>query len=77
MNVRMKERFQRDIAFIIDNIAKDGAKPSIQALERSLACFEVSFEDGRASPGADLISFKYVAAALCMREIEQCSGGRG
>ncbi len=73
----MKERFGNDVAFLINNIVKDGADPSIEALERSVACFEVSFEPGRArKKSGELISFKYIAAAVCLREIERCSGGR-
>jgi hypothetical protein len=46
----------------------------VEALERSVACFEVSFDAGKGKAGADVTRFKYVAAALCMREIERFSG---
>jgi hypothetical protein len=74
MNSTMKQRFDKDVAFIINNIVKNGSAPSVEALERSIACLEVSFEQGTGSTTADIVSFKYVTAALCLREIERCSG---
>lgn len=77
LSTTMKERFEKDVAFIINNIVKDGAEPSMEALERSVACFEISFELGRVRKrSGELVSFKYVAAAVCLKEIERCSGGR-
>lgn len=77
LSTTMKERFEKDVAFIINNIVKDGADPCMEALERSVACFEVSFEAGRARKKSGvLVSFRYVAAALCLKEIERCGGGR-
>ena len=73
----MKDRFEKDVEFLINNIVKDGAEPSMDALERSVACFEVSFEIGRTRKKSEqLVSFKYVAAAVCLKEIERCNGGR-
>jgi hypothetical protein len=77
LSTTMKERFEKDAGFLINNIVKDGAEPSMDALERSVACFKVSFEIGRIRKKSEqLVSFKYVAAALCLREIERCSGER-
>jgi hypothetical protein len=77
LSATMKERFEKDAVFLINNIVKDGTEPSMEALERSVACFEVSFEIGRIRKKSEqLVSFKYVAAAVCLREIERCSGGR-
>jgi hypothetical protein len=77
LSTSMKERFEKDVVFLINNIVKDGAEPSMEALERSVACFEVSFEIGRIRKKSErMISFKYVAAAVCLKEIERCSGGR-
>jgi hypothetical protein len=73
----MKERFDEDVSYITNKIVRDGADPNMDALERSVACFEVSFEIGRIRKmGEELVSFKYVAAAVCLREIDRCSGGR-
>jgi hypothetical protein len=78
LSTTLRERFDKDVAFTINNIVKDGAEPSMEALERSVACFEVSFEIGRSRSRkmGELVSFKYVAAAVCLREIERCSNGR-
>jgi len=77
LSTKMKERFEKDAVFLINNIVKDGAEPSMEALERSVACFKVSFEIGRIRKKSEqLVSFKYVAAALCLSEIERCSCGR-
>jgi 2-keto-4-pentenoate hydratase len=77
LSTTMKEQFEKDVVFIVNNIVKDGAEPSMEALERSVACFEVSLEIGRTRKNSEqLVSFKYVAAAVCLKEIERCSGGR-
>ena len=73
MSITMKERFNKDVAFIINNILKEGSEPSQEALERSVACFHVSLDAEMGRTCADVISFKYVAATLCMKEIERFS----
>ena len=71
----MKEKFDEDAAFIINCILKDGDEWSEQALERSIACLAVSLEVGHAYKGREqLRSFKYVAAAVCLREVEKLPG---
>jgi hypothetical protein len=69
----MKERFNRDVSFVVDCIIK-GNEDSVRsedALERSMACLAVAIEDEASytKVGA-LKSFKYVAAAVCLREVE-------
>jgi hypothetical protein len=78
LSTTMKDRFNSDVAFIINNIVKDGADPSMEALERSVACFYVSFKEiGRKRRmDGELVSFRYVAAAVCLKEIERCTSGR-
>lgn len=77
LSTTMKERFSEDVTFVIHNIVRDGAEPSLEALERSIACFEVSFEIGRnRSLDGGLVSFRYIAAAVCLKEIDRCSAGR-
>ncbi|KAH0559780.1 hypothetical protein GP486_003706 [Trichoglossum hirsutum] len=70
----MKERFNRDVSFVVDCIIKDndGGAKSEEALERSIACLAVAMED-EMKPGT-LVSFKYVAAAVCLKEIEGILG---
>jgi hypothetical protein len=98
LSTTMKERFDKDVKFIIDNIVKDGGQPSFEALERAVACLEVGMEgtkgrgvgivigggvavgvgggDRKKGGAEDLVSFRYVVAALALREIDRCSGGR-
>lgn len=78
MSTTMKQRYDEDVGYIMNKIIHENAQPSMEALERSVACFQVSLEIGRVrnKGGEQLVSFKYVAAALCLREIERCSGGR-
>ena len=77
LSTTMKERFNEDVASVINTIIKDGTDPSLEALERSVACFEVSFEIGRRRRvDGELVSFRYVASAVCLREIERCTSQR-
>jgi len=72
LSTTMKERFDEDAAFIVNCIVKDGAKWSEESLERSMACLSVSVEDKNPFRRRDqLLSFKYVAAAVCLREVEK------
>lgn len=68
----MKEQYDRDVSFTINKIIKkDGNQKNPKAIERSLACFSVGFEESRVrSKGEALRSFLYVAAAVCFREVE-------
>ncbi|KAI9768710.1 MAG: hypothetical protein M1840_004705 [Geoglossum simile] len=72
----MKDQFDRDVAFVVDCITKDGkGLPDMKSLERSVACLSVAMEgEGHASNAAGLRSFKYVAAAVCLKEIERFQG---
>jgi hypothetical protein len=50
-----------------------------EALERSMACFAAAKEEGRTWKGGldgRLKSFGYVAAAVCLREVERFVEGR-
>ncbi|TVY55116.1 RNA-dependent RNA polymerase 2 [Lachnellula cervina] len=71
----MKEKFDEDTTFIVNCILKDGDEWSDQALERSVACLAVSLEDDNVYRRREkLHSFKYVAAAICLREVEKLPG---
>ena len=81
-SVSMKEKFERDVAFTIACILKDPTtgKDSEEALERSIACLAVAMEEkeARSKKVGVLCSFRYVAAAVCLREVERFQGlGRG
>jgi len=82
LSVPMKEAFDRDVSFIVGCIRgtkEDGNETSDQALERSIACFSVSLGEvthvmmgGRKNE--PLVSFRYIAAAVCLREMERVFG---
>jgi hypothetical protein len=75
LSISMKERFNEDLAYIVHCIIKDGDARSEESLARSIACFNVGLtEVTLLKTGPELVSFKYVAAALCLKEIERVLG---
>ena len=79
----MKDAFDRDMAFIVDAIQKglgerDDTVDEHDALPRSIACFWVSVNDKcgtvEARPRRDLESFRYVAASVCLAELDKYLG---
>ncbi|RDL29987.1 RNA-dependent RNA polymerase [Venustampulla echinocandica] len=71
----MKERFEEDTTFIVNCILRDGEEWSDEALARSIACLAVSLTDtGSSKRRENLLSFKYVAAAICLREVQKLPG---
>jgi hypothetical protein len=89
LSVPMKEAFDRDVAFIVGCIRGNGDEEwedvdsesgdGNRALERSIACFEVSLGEAmRVVRGGrknePLVSFRYIAAAVCLKEMERVFG---
>ncbi|KAI9825931.1 MAG: hypothetical protein M1819_000450 [Sarea resinae] len=78
LSVSVKEAYARDAAFVVSCIVDADDVDSDETLERSIACFAVSFEDKNRGGGArkspPLLSFKYVAAAICLRAVEKVFG---
>lgn len=71
----MKEKFEEDTSFIVNSITKDGDEYSAEALAKSIACFAVSLEDTNSyNRREQLSSFKYLAAAVCLKEINKLPG---
>ncbi|KAH0536953.1 hypothetical protein FGG08_006218 [Glutinoglossum americanum] len=73
----MKEKFDQDVSFIIDYIINDNEDGigDGESLERSIACFAVAMEDGVPGEGTGALeSFKYIAAAVCLKEVEKFQG---
>ncbi|KAJ8071651.1 hypothetical protein OCU04_001972 [Sclerotinia nivalis] len=72
----MKEKYDEIAAFIIDCIIKVNDDYSEEALERSIACFAVSLDDmePRSARDEPLKSFRYLAAGVCLREMERVPG---
>ncbi|KAG0650821.1 RNA-dependent RNA polymerase 1 [Hyphodiscus hymeniophilus] len=72
LSTSLKEKFDTDSAFFVNCIVKDGDEYSDESLERSLACLSVSLEEREGvRRGEQLLSFRYVAAAVCLREVER------
>jgi hypothetical protein len=79
LSITMKEQFSRDVTFIIACIKSESsdqteAPDNSYALERSMACLAVSLEDrtigGSFRNGDQLLSFRYIAAAVCLKAME-------
>ena len=67
----MKDKFEEDSLFIVNCILKEDGDWSEDPLERSMACLAVSLEPPKKyRKHEQLLSFKYVAAAICLREVE-------
>lgn len=75
MSTDMKEKFQRDVAFTINCIVNESGEEggSDEALEKSIACLAVAVEETGITweRVRKLESFRYVAAAVCLRELER------
>ncbi|KAL5344777.1 hypothetical protein ACLOAV_010174 [Pseudogymnoascus australis] len=75
LSISMKERFNDDLTYIVNCIVKDGTARSEESLAKSIACLNVALEETTYSKtGVELVSFRYVAAALCLKEIERVLG---
>jgi hypothetical protein len=76
MSMDMKETFERDVAFTVDCIVKGSQEEDgkDEALERSIACLAVAVEEAgstRERAKRKLESFRYVAVAVCLGELER------
>lgn len=70
LSVTLKEKFDNDAAFVVQCITNDGDAHSDEALERSMACLAVSLEENQTSRKKEkILSFKYLAAAVCLTEV--------
>lgn len=68
----MKDKHNRDVEYTVRCIKQgDEAVGRDEALERSIACLFVSLTNGRVRPKIGiLVSFAWVAAAVCLQEVE-------
>ncbi|CZS94939.1 related to RNA-directed RNA polymerase [Rhynchosporium graminicola] len=75
LSTTMKERFDEHSAFIVNCIVKDGTEWNEESLERSMACLCVSLEKKDVyKRWENLLSFRYLAAGVCLREVERVPG---
>jgi hypothetical protein len=77
-NQAVQDRFNRDVNSIIKSIVKgdtDGDDDAdSEALPRSVACFMVALETVGWENYRNLKSWKYVAAAVCLEQLERYNG---
>lgn len=74
----MKEKHDRDMEYTVLCITRgdgDGNNSRAEALERSIACLYVACNTVRVrrKVGA-LVSFVWIAAAVCLKEVEKLQG---
>ena len=82
----MKDKYERDVAYTILWITQGGGEEdgkegaTAGALERSIACLYVACHHrgreriGRRKVGEALMSFAWVAASVCLKELEKLPG---
>jgi hypothetical protein len=72
-NIEVQERFDRDVSDIARRIARgDGdweGPDDAEALPRAIACFKVALETEGWENQVMLRSWKYVAAAVCLEQL--------
>jgi hypothetical protein len=73
----MREGFGDDVAYIRNRIRMDEEGSVEEALPRAIACFAVAMRERglRVGKGGRLVSFRYVAASICLEELERFHGG--
>ncbi|OCL01938.1 RdRP-domain-containing protein [Glonium stellatum] len=75
MTAEMKDRFERDVTFIVDRITQGDDGDKDEALARSIACLANAMLEPGHGKRMHLQSWKYIAAAICLRELERFQGG--
>jgi hypothetical protein len=71
--ISMREEFDRHVAHTVDSIRMDNEGNTHEALPRAVACLAVGVEEEgyRVRKVGYLKSWKYVAAAVCLEELEK------
>ncbi|KAL8897272.1 MAG: hypothetical protein Q9207_007295 [Kuettlingeria erythrocarpa] len=73
----MKDKHDRDIAYTVQCILQGEEQDvsRVEALERSIACLDVAVHEPRTIKRfGRLVSFTWVAAAVCLKEVEKFMG---
>ncbi|KAL8788930.1 MAG: hypothetical protein Q9213_001453 [Squamulea squamosa] len=76
-SISMKEKHDRDVAYTVQCIlhGEDEDASTGEALERSLACLDVAVHEVHTRKRfGRLVSFTWVAAAVCLKEVEKFVG---
>jgi hypothetical protein len=76
LSISMKERFNDDLGYIVNCMVKKDTERSEDGLARSIACFKAGLETRAKASKTDreLVSFRYVAAAVCLKEVDRVLG---
>ena len=76
----MKERFTRDVAYIRERIRYDDEGSDEEGMPRAVACLYVGVKEKGRRMGrhgeTHMWSWAYVAAGVCLEEIERFNGGK-
>lgn len=74
-SVGMKEKHERDVAYTVALISQGEENDKrAEALERSIACLDVARTTQVRRKVGRLVSFGWIAAAVCLREVERFQG---
>jgi len=80
MTKDMKERFARDVAYIRERIRYDELNSDEEGMPRAVACLYVGVKEKGRKVGKHgdvrMWSWPYIAAAVCLEEIERFNGGK-
>ena len=72
-SIGLKKKFEVDVSFTVDSIRSGVTGSEDGGLERSIACLSLSMERTRRKQRAkatDLRSFEWLAAAVCLKEVD-------
>lgn len=72
----MKDKHERDVEYTVHSITRgEDGKSGDEALERSIACLFVACNTvGKRKKVGVLKSFGWIAAAVCLKEVEKLPG---
>ncbi|MCJ1469462.1 hypothetical protein MMC07_008095 [Pseudocyphellaria aurata] len=74
-SVNMKEKHERDVAFTVACITQgEHDDHRAEALERSIACLAAALTARVSRRVGRLVSFRWIAAAVCLREVDKFRG---
>jgi len=72
LSITLKERFDESVASVVDLMIRDDGEIAQDSLERAMACLHVALGPGVLTKyNQPLLSFKYIAAAVCLKEVEK------
>lgn len=75
LSTSLKERFDDCVSSTVDYIIRDETAVADNSLERSMACLFIAMSPGKKTRiGDPLVSFKYVAGSVCLKEVERAVG---